>query len=892
MNYKSLHLIIISTVIAILPFFSFAQPSKPRVLISTDIGGTDPDDNQSMAHLMMCSDMVDIEGLVSSPSFGTGDKSEIFRMIDLYELDYPKLSACYPQLTPPDALRAVVRQGVRFLAPLEGFTKATDGSDWIVECARRDDTRPLWVLVWGTLDDLAQALHDAPDIADKINVYYIGGPNKKWGVNSYDYIARNFPNLRMIENNASYRGFITDDKNPDHYNTGYYNDVIDGAGFLGRDFKSYYNGNVKMGDSPSLFYLLDGNPDNPTTSSWGGRFEPMSRSPRFALTPKSGDRDTVNVYSVVEFSVTSTDPTDSLLLIIDRQSWPGQRVSPDQLTVRYSPKQTASLPYTLITSHDTISATLDVSNIWPGDSSDDAYQLGCNWYTDISNPGFFIGKWHGAETVASGRKNVLDHWQERWECLKDTLTTLTPAFPGAEGFGKYTTGGRGGKVYHVTTLADGNEPGTLRYAVNQKGPRTVVFDVAGTIMLDSTLRITEGDLTIAGQTAPGDGICIAGYPVVLKGDNTIVRYLRLRVGDLHRGDHDGIGGTDFKRLILDHCSVSWSVDECCGLYGGEDFTVQWCIFSEPLRFSGHTKGGSHGYGAIFGGARASYHHNLIAHGESRMPRIGPRPGTQTREHLDMRNNVIYNWAGVGCYGGEGMLANIVNNYYKPGPATPTEGPVSHRIFSPGVRTVSYVTRRDGSLNAWAPMLHRWGEFFIDGNVMEGNPGVTADNWTDGVFSQIDREGNDGTFTPAVMETMRLFRPIYFADITTQTAADAFESVLNDAGCSIRRDAVDKRIIDETRRGTASLTGSRAADATAKKGFIDTQADAILPGSKSPWPVLKASSKQIKALRDSDGDGIPDKWEKANGLNPNDPTDGSASTPSGYTNLELYINSLI
>lgn len=472
------------------------------------------------------------------------------------------------------------------------------------------------------------------------------------------------------------------------------------------------------------------------------------------------------------------------------------------------------------------------------------------------------------------------------------VNSPTLAFPGAEGFGKYASGGRGGKVYHVTTLADGTQPGTLRYAAMQPGPRTIVFDVAGTIMLDSTLRITEGDLTIAGQSAPGDGICIAGYPVVLKGDNTIVRYLRFRVGDAHHGDHDGIGGTDFKNLILDHCSVSWSVDECCGLYGGEDFTVQWCIFSEPLRYSDHTKGGSHGYGAIFGGARASYHHNLIAHGESRMPRLGPRPGTQTREHLDMRNNVIYNWAGVGCYGGEGMRANIVNNYYKPGPATPREGLVSHRIFSPGVRTKSYVTRRDGTLNQWAPMLHRWGEYYIDGNVMESNAEVTADNWTEGVLSQIDREGNDKTFTPEVAASIRLTSPIAYAGVTTQSAEEAFDIVLGNAGCSHVRDAIDLRVIDETRQGTASLTGSRAPDAAEKPGFIDTLSDAIMPGQSSPWPVLKASSRQIKALRDTDGDGIPDKWEKANGLNPKDPTDGPAQSPSGYTNLELYLNSLI
>lgn len=469
-----------------------------------------------------------------------------------------------------------------------------------------------------------------------------------------------------------------------------------------------------------------------------------------------------------------------------------------------------------------------------------------------------------------------------------------PAFPGAEGFGRYTTGGRGGKVYHVTTLRDGMEPGTLRHALMQQGPRTVVFDVAGTIFLDAPLRVFNGDLTIAGQTAPGDGICLAGQQVSFNCDNTIVRYLRLRIGNDRPGSPDGIGGTDFRGMIIDHCSVSWSVDECCGLYGGEDFTVQWCIFSEPLRAAGHSKGGNHGYGAIFGGAHASYHHNLLAHAESRMPRLGPRPGTQTREHLDMRNNVIYNWAGEGCYGGEGMKVNIVNNYYKPGPATPRDSQTGCRIASPGVRTTAYVTRRDGTPNDWKPMEHVWGRFYVNGNVMEGNPEVTADNWTKGVLAQIHNENCDGTFNDSVAAAIRLDTPLESGYVTTHTAAEAFDLVLADAGCSRRRDAVDTRIVAETRTGTASLFGSRAADALDKPGFIDTHYDARPAPALSPWPLLSAGDTPVTDLIDTDGDGIPDRWERLRGLNPADPADGNSTTlsPEGYTNLEVYINSLI
>ncbi|HQI43666.1 MAG TPA: pectate lyase, partial [Dysgonamonadaceae bacterium] len=258
------------------------------------------------------------------------------------------------------------------------------------------------------------------------------------------------------------------------------------------------------------------------------------------------------------------------------------------------------------------------------------------------------------------------------------------AFPGAEGFGRYTTGGRGGEVYYVTTLEDDNDEGTLRYAIAQKGPRTIIFNVAGTIFLKSNLRITNGDITIAGQSAPGKGICIAGGPVTLNSNNIIIRYLRFRVGDKTEGQPDGLGGSQNKNVIIDHCSISWSVDECCSIYGGENLTVQWCMITESLRTAGHSKG-KHGYGAIWGGSKASFHHNLLAHHESRVPRLGPHVSTQEREYVDMRNNVFYNWAGAGCYGGEGMKVNIVNNYYKPGPATP-KNKISYRIAAIGVRT--------------------------------------------------------------------------------------------------------------------------------------------------------------------------------------------------------------
>lgn len=275
-------------------------PQKPRVVISTDIGGTDPDDNQSMAHLLMYSDQFQIEGLVSSPSYGEGNKEEIFRMIDLFEKDLPLLQKEIKGYPDPAYLRSICKQGRRGLAPLSGYDKPTEGSDWIIECAGKKSDQPLWILVWGGLEDLAQALHDAPDIKDKIKVYWIGGPNKKWSVNSYLYIVRHFPDLFFIENNASYRGFISDNKKKDKFNSGYYDHFMKGAGYLGADFKNYYDGNVKMGDTPALLYLMDGNPDYPEGESWGGSFERVGHSYRTVFNRNTTVEDTIPAYSVVE----------------------------------------------------------------------------------------------------------------------------------------------------------------------------------------------------------------------------------------------------------------------------------------------------------------------------------------------------------------------------------------------------------------------------------------------------------------------------------------------------------------------------------------------------------------------------------------------------------------
>lgn len=437
------------------------------------------------------------------------------------------------------------------------------------------------------------------------------------------------------------------------------------------------------------------------------------------------------------------------------------------------------------------------------------------------------------------------------------------AFPGAEGFGKHATGGRGGRVMYVTKLTDDGSPGTLRYAVNQSGPRYILFAVSGNIELSSGLSIKNGDVTIAGQTAPGGGITLKNYPVTVDADNVIIRYLRFRMGDEAQQEADALGGRFHKNIIVDHCSMSWSTDECVSFYANENFTLQWCIISESLRNSVHAKG-AHGYGGVWGGKKASFHHNLLAHHDSRNPRLGEMAGKAfaLTDLVDVRNNVIYNWGNNSLYGAEGMNVNLVNNYYKPGPATLKKD----RIIS-----------IDKNKNSGTEVYDTWGRFYINGNLVEGSTLATNDNWTYGVYNQF--HNSYGTIPESDKAAMRMAAPHPIENnVATYNAKQAYRQVLAWSGAALTRDDVDARVLQDVRNGTYTANGS----AGSKNGIIDSQRDV------GGWPELKAAAPPV----DSSGDGMPDDWKAARKLNPKKAQANGRDLSTAYDNVEVYLNSLV
>lgn len=413
-----------------------------------------------------------------------------------------------------------------------------------------------------------------------------------------------------------------------------------------------------------------------------------------------------------------------------------------------------------------------------------------------------------------------------------------PAFPGAEGFGSTTPGGRGGKVLFVTNTNDSG-PGSFREACMSKGPRTVVFRTAGLITLQTPIRITEPYLTIAGQTAPGDGICLRGQEFKVHTHDVIVRFLRSRPGDIANDEVDAMGaGGNARNVIFDHCSATWSVDEALSPSGNiADLTVQWSLIGEALNKSVHKKG-QHGYGSLVratGGV--SLHHNLWAHNIARNPRLGDNYGKPPFPTFDVRNNVMYDYRDM-CSGmtGDDLSANYVNNYIRPGPNSNTKRGIIVLTDTAHVR------------------------YCVKGNVVEGRDAITQDN-----ALLFDRREKDGR-TWVTLQSELFAVPA----VATTSASDALEAVLRGVGAILpARDAVDARIVQDVRSRTGRI--------------INSQRDV------GEWPVYRSGP----VPKDSDQDGIPDDWEKAHGLNPADASDAAKSRErDGYTHLEEYLNSIV
>lgn len=480
-----------------------------------------------------------------------------------------------------------------------------------------------------------------------------------------------------------------------------------------------------------------------------------------------------------------------------------------------------------------------------------------------------------------------------------------PAFPGAEGHGRYVTGGRGGKIVHVTNLNDSGT-GSLRAAVNGSDKKIVVFDVGGVIALKSDLKI-GANTTIAGQTAPAPGITVRYYTIRPDASNIIVRFIRFRRGqekDVNDGA-DAIWTRHQTGQIYDHCSFSWSIDEIASFYDNNNFTMQWCTLAESLNNAGHGKG-AHGYGGIWGGKLASFHHNLIAHVNNRSPRFnGARydwtgytsnklysqykwANAVQSENVDFRNCVIYN-CGNGCYGGPGGgRINIVNNYYKTGPAASTDR----------VTNISIGNSTSSSDNS--KYWNMTSLYYIKGNQVNSNASRdwTGINYDSGVFTingekyTLDTNhyyGDDVTYTKNSAGQdcvrIRLENPTEAGEVTTHSALKAYEKVLSFAGASLNRDDVDTRYAKETREGTATYSGS----VTKKKGRIDLVSDV------QGYTEANFGTGSRPAGYDTDNDGIPDEWEKANGLNPNNASDALLFTldkKNWYSNIEVYMNSLV
>ena len=394
-----------------------APPARPRVIVSTDIGGTDPDDFQSMVHFLVYADLFDVEGIVSSP-YGPGRKEHVLQVIDRYESDYAKLvrhSNRYPR---PDDLRQITKQGaIDSGAPAAG--RSTEGSEWIVRCARKSDARPLWVLVWGGIDDLAQALHDAPDILPKLRVYFIGGPNKMWSVDAYDAIERAHPSLWMIEANSTYRGWFTGgDQSGEWDNTAFVTKHVAPRGALGAFFATQLKGTMKMGDSPSVVYLLRSQPEDPSAPGWGGQFVRVWDRKKTIFDQHTTASDRAEIFGVVEY-VLPLPPgmtrNQSARMIFDGRI-PAIGINDGRtIRFRFSPRDAKVWPYVIRSEHPGLDGGSGQFTAVPpsADQTRRASARQPNWWTDDPDPAAAEGPHDGAKHVSRWRREFLTDFATR-----------------------------------------------------------------------------------------------------------------------------------------------------------------------------------------------------------------------------------------------------------------------------------------------------------------------------------------------------------------------------------------------------------------------------------------------------------------------------------------------
>ena len=432
---KKLPSIICLVLAALFVNSALADSLRHRVIVTSDIGGTDPDDYQSMAHVLLYADVLDIEGLVSSP-FEREGKSKILEVIDAYEKDFPNLHTWSDHYPTPDSLRAITKQGGIHPAPYSGLRGSTEGSDWIVECARRDDPRPLHILVWGAIEDVAQALHDAPDILPKLRVYYIGGPNKKWGPDAYQYIADNFPSLWIIEANSTYRGYFAGGNQEGEWgNASFVKAHVAGRGAIGTYFAEHLGGVIKMGDTPSVNWLLGRNPTEPAWPGWGGRFVRAWERPFARFNRLTTEQDRIEIFGIMELILPIGPDAPEVpegRMLVTNQSLIGYADGKGNLRFRFCPRDPTTFTYEIKSNVPELHGRTGAITAFlpdPKVALEPSARFS-NWWTDDPSPALAEGIHHGAKSVSQWREAYLQDFAVRMErCVRSAPSAAVRIMP-------------------------------------------------------------------------------------------------------------------------------------------------------------------------------------------------------------------------------------------------------------------------------------------------------------------------------------------------------------------------------------------------------------------------------------------------------------------------------